>query len=936
MTFASWFFSLCIEGFVLCSVGLIACAALRGHSASWRHLSLTATVFGLLLLPFLVVIPPLIALPIPTAFFTTDVTTNATIANDAESHRRDIEYDSTYSGDQAHSTNGNTLDVFTPGHDRPSADTVGDPASLLRSAGPTEAAGFRQDSLDVEGNIVEVKPTPSVRLSEIATAIVVVWSVGAFATLMMPLVGLFGVHRTRLASESIVDSRWRNLLDGLCEELGIRGKVELRTSSVVQSAMTWGVLRPTILLPTVADRWSHGERRIVLLHELGHIRRFDWATQMLGALCCSLHWFNPMVWWISRQMRIEREQACDDLVLGTGIEPTVYAEKLIESAKQFRAYPSLAAIPMAQQSRLEQRMRAILDRDRRRESPGNLMIGATFAVFTIVMLPLALIGATGDPPSQPNNSDKGAAASADDKEADTTNAEDHEQLAEATVVKEKFRVINGDDGTPIAGAKVSYDPKVVPSSLFEDTLTAVARTDQRGEVELPQDTLSYLKFRVSHPAFLRGEFAKTGATFPGQTLYKTLWPYGQVKGQKVLKLWPSETIKGTVKYENGKPARDFEFQIVSPSTHFGWYRKIVEPRVASAMGPDESRPAVEWRCNVTTDDSGNFSIAVPPRSVRKELRALGNSKKVAPFYQVIEVGTADIKLQRGTIVRGIYRNVDGSPAAKTSVTLSPVLPDGDLAITEIHRVATTDETGRFELAPAASGPHVLMPYRGIPKRLNLEAGRAVKVDAQVAPYYELKFDFENTMGHLSGNFNFGIHGDVQPRGGGKPIERIVVPFTDGDKITFRVPQSMKNAKLHFMNWSTQSVRIVEESGNVFLPSEDANPLDLPDLSNPPKLKICMGTAARFYVDVREADGTLAKNIEVTGEATSDDGSRKIGSFWRSWRSGEVWVKGGLFEGERVTVTVRRGDWSATSKPFKPVDVEANDPANKAKFKLPAM
>ena len=332
------------------------------------------------------------------------------------------------------------------------------------------------------------------------------------------------------------------------------------------------------------------------------------------------------------------------------------------------------------------------------------------------------------------------------------------------------------------------------------------------------------------------------------------------------------------------------------------------------------------------NDTGQFSVAVPPRTVRKGLLAHGNSKNAAPFDHAVEIGAAEIELDRGTIVRGTYRKLDGSPFVKTSVTLYPILPNGDLAKSERHRTATTDQAGRFEFAPAASGPHVLIPYQGIPERLNLKPGKAIEVDADAAPFYDVQFDFENTMGHFSGNFNFRLQGDIDVKGG-DPIERSAFTFKDADKVTFRVPQSMKNAKLHFTNFPTQSVHIVEESGNVILPSEDSKPIDIPDLLNPPKLKICMGKAAQFYVNIVEADGALAKDIEVTCSATGDHGKRELGSL-RRW--GDVWVSGGLFEGERVTVTVRRGDWSVTSKPSKAVKVEANDPTNKIELKLPPM
>jgi beta-lactamase regulating signal transducer with metallopeptidase domain len=66
-------------------------------------------------------------------------------------------------------------------------------------------------------------------------------------------------------------------------------------------------LFPVLLIPVAADSWSSEQRRLVLFHELAHIRRWDWLTQMLAHVACALYWCNPLVWVAARQMRIERE-----------------------------------------------------------------------------------------------------------------------------------------------------------------------------------------------------------------------------------------------------------------------------------------------------------------------------------------------------------------------------------------------------------------------------------------------------------------------------------------------------------------------------------------------------------------------------------------------------------------------------------------------------
>ncbi len=100
-------------------------------------------------------------------------------------------------------------------------------------------------------------------------------------------------------------------------------RVNVRLSNRVTVPMVWGFLRPVILLPIDADQWQTERLRAVLLHELAHIKRWDWTLQMVAQITCAVYWFNPLVWFAVRRMRIEAEQACDDQVLTPGInQPT--------------------------------------------------------------------------------------------------------------------------------------------------------------------------------------------------------------------------------------------------------------------------------------------------------------------------------------------------------------------------------------------------------------------------------------------------------------------------------------------------------------------------------------------------------------------------------------------------------------------------------------
>ena len=175
----------------------------------------------------------------------------------------------------------------------------------------------------------------------------------------------------------------------IAARIGLRRPVQLLRSSEETVPLAAGLRKPAILLPASAAGWSPERLRVVLLHEMAHIRRKDCLTQALGELIVCIYWFHPLVWLALRRLRAERERASDDLVLHAGTKPSDYAGHLLDLARVLQpAGLSHAVVGMAAPD-LEPRLRAILNPkvNRRAFDPAAGWIAALVAACLV--LPLA-------------------------------------------------------------------------------------------------------------------------------------------------------------------------------------------------------------------------------------------------------------------------------------------------------------------------------------------------------------------------------------------------------------------------------------------------------------------------------------------------------------------------------------------------------------------
>jgi TonB family protein len=149
---------------------------------------------------------------------------------------------------------------------------------------------------------------------------------------------------------------------------GSRVDRDVFVSDAIRTPMTWGVIRPVILLPTYVDAWSAEERDVVIRHERAHIDRRDWMWQAFAQLMTAIFWFQPLMWLATRQLGNEAEHAADDVTLAGGVQAPDYADRLMAVARQYQRRSPMAAVAMVRHPALAERVAAILDAGRIRKS----------------------------------------------------------------------------------------------------------------------------------------------------------------------------------------------------------------------------------------------------------------------------------------------------------------------------------------------------------------------------------------------------------------------------------------------------------------------------------------------------------------------------------------------------------------------------------------
>ena len=214
------------------------------------------------------------------------------------------------------------------------------------------------------------------------------WGVVAGLLLLRLSVGLWRVRQIRRKCSPVDLAGLDPAIAGILRDFGSRRRVKVCVSSDVAVPAAIGFFRPAIVFPAwLLPQLSPEDVKVILLHELAHVQRWDDWTNLAQKIVKAVFFFHPAVWWIESRLMLEREMACDDIVLAQTASPRAYASSLISFAEKLQNARALTLVQTlgSRMRDMSLRVAQILDTKRpSRTGLGKPVLGLSAGLLVLV------------------------------------------------------------------------------------------------------------------------------------------------------------------------------------------------------------------------------------------------------------------------------------------------------------------------------------------------------------------------------------------------------------------------------------------------------------------------------------------------------------------------------------------------------------------------
>lgn len=571
----------------------------------------------------------------------------------------------------------------------------------------------------------------------------VVWLLVAGALLLSTVRSHLVVGRLRRTSTESQNTEWLEEFERLTAGNSRLQRVRLLESASIRIPIMCGILRPAIILPAGCPAGTAEHRYRVLAHELSHVQRWDVAIHLAGRIACCLYWFHPLAWWCLRQMRQEREYACDDRVLAGGGSASAYAEQLLTIARDGadgrKVIP--AAIAMSHGTNLERRIRLLFLEGVNRSPLRGATLAVAAAVFCVFTATIAAMQ-----PATTQAAD--AVANPEQQSGDSSVAANETTAAQAVEVDDASPVpiqCVDSQGSPVAGAEVHlYQGRRDESGDASYVHFGPFISDKRGHVECPDAV-----FLSTEQTYDRWVYARLPGQLVGVTR-STSWtgrdPYNKAG---VVKMQPSQPLDGQLSLPDGfDPANVLvRIQVLHVFTGQGLWEYESFARHDQFMGLHEALPQIFTQ---RPDPQGRFQFQDIPVRGRVYLLAEGSGLGQGQWWNGGEETDkpAALTMQEEGRIAGQVLSPDGAPVENADVS-ARIISDGNQRVAFATTFRTTsDQDGRFlldglpdwDFVLSATDPKerwVVRPIEDIrvnsdrTTRQNLELGSPIQVSGRV-------------------------------------------------------------------------------------------------------------------------------------------------------------------------------------------------------------
>ncbi|WP_169088539.1 BlaR1 family beta-lactam sensor/signal transducer [Paenibacillus sp. PL91] len=237
------------------------------------------------------------------------------------------------------------------------------------------------------------------------TIILILWIAGSLVCSVMTVLAWLKINNIRRTAATITNKEVISLFEQCKQSLNITRPLVIAESPLIQSPMTFGLLKTYVVLPVGYDEWlSLNEIKYILLHELHHYKNKDIWTNYLIVIYQLLYWYNPLIWIAFREMRLDREIACDTAVLKSLDEYSYveYGNTIINFADRQRQDEGLAFASQLHDSmkQLKKRIHRIASFTTESRMSGQKSIAIFILAGLFVSIQVPLVSAMSDDQSR--------------------------------------------------------------------------------------------------------------------------------------------------------------------------------------------------------------------------------------------------------------------------------------------------------------------------------------------------------------------------------------------------------------------------------------------------------------------------------------------------------------------------------------------------------